>query len=67
MNSMLNRCDWWWAMPNECPAEGTFVPVVGTSDQANSIDFSGEWYAWPLNVTIGNIHKDICRTPTKQT
>jgi len=39
------------------------VPVICASDKTHLTNFSGDQHAWPLYLTIGNIRKDISRTP----
>jgi len=42
------------------------VQVICSSDKTCLTNFSGEQHAWPLNLTIGNIRKDIHHTPKKR-
>jgi len=42
------------------------VPVICASDKTLLTSFSGDQHAWPLYLTIGNIRKDIRRTPEKR-
>jgi len=39
------------------------VPVICASHKTHLTNFSGDQHAWPLYHTIGNIRKDIHRTP----
>jgi len=41
------------------------VPVICASDKTHLTKFSGDQHAWPLYITIGNIRKDIRRTPNR--
>jgi len=54
-------------MQDQLPAGATIVPVICASDKTQLTNFSGNQHAWPLHLTIGNIRKDIRRTPKKRT
>jgi len=41
------------------------VPVICASDKTHLTNFWGDQHAWPLYLTMGNIRKDIRRTPQK--
>ena len=64
--SEMNTGDWWWDTQDQLPAGATIVPVICASDKTHLTNFSGDQHAWPLYLTIGNIRKDICRTPKKR-
>jgi len=64
--SVMNTGDWWWDMQDQLPAGATFVPVICASHKTHLTNFSGNQHAWPLYLTIGNIPKDIRRTPKKR-
>ena len=59
----INSGDWCWDIHNQLPAGATIVPVICASNRTHLINFSGVQHAWPLYLTIGNIRKDIRRTP----
>jgi hypothetical protein len=40
------------------------VPVICAFNHTHLTNFSGDQHAWLQYLTIGNIRKDICRTPT---
>jgi hypothetical protein len=63
--SEINTGDWWSDTQDQLPAGATIVPVVCASDRTHLTSFSGDQHAWPLYLMIGNIRKDICRTPKK--
>jgi hypothetical protein len=42
------------------------VPVICASDKSHLKIFSGNQHDWPLYLTIGNIPKDVRRTPKKR-
>jgi len=42
------------------------VPVIRASDKTHLTNCSGDQHAWLLDLTIGNIQKDIRRTPKKR-
>ena len=62
----MNTGDSWWDTQDHVPAEATIVPVICASNQTHLTKFLGDQHAWPLYLTIGNIRKDICRTPQKR-
>jgi hypothetical protein len=62
----MNTGDWWWDTQDQLPAGATIVPVICASDKTHLTNFSGDQHAWPLYLTIGNIQKDIRRTPKKR-
>jgi len=64
--SEMNTGDWWWDTQDQLPAGATIVPVICASDKTHLTNFSGDQHAWPLYLTIGNIRKDIRRTPKKR-
>jgi hypothetical protein len=51
--------DWWWGTQDYLPAGVTFVPVICASEKTRLTNLSGDQYAWPLYLAIGNIRKDI--------
>jgi hypothetical protein len=61
----MNTGDW-WDTQNQLPAGVTIVPVICASDKTHLTNFSGDQHVWPLYHTIGNIRKDIRRTPKKR-
>jgi len=61
----MNTGDWWWDTEDQLPAGAMIVPVICASDKTQLTNFSGVQHAWPLYLTIGNIRKDIRRTPQK--
>jgi len=50
-------------MQDQLPARGTIVPVICASDKTQWTIFPGDQHARLLNLTIGNIQKDIRDTP----
>jgi len=63
--SEMNTGDWWWDTQDQLRAGATIVPVICASNKTHLTNDSGDQHAWPLYLTIGNIRKDIRRTPTK--
>jgi len=63
--SKLNTGDWWQHMHDQLPASATIVAVIWTSDKTHLANFSGDQLAWPLYLTINNIHNDIRHAPNK--
>jgi hypothetical protein len=61
----MNTGDWWWDIQDHLPAGATIVPVICASNKTHWTTFSGDQNAWPLYLTVGNIRKDIRRTPKK--
>jgi len=64
--SETNTCNWWWDMEDQLLAGATIVPVFCASDKTHMIKSSGDQHASQLYLTIGNIRKDIPRTPQKR-
>jgi len=65
--SETNTSDWWWDTQDQLPAGATIVPVICASENTHLTNFSGNQHACPLNLTIGNIQKDIRCIPEKRT
>jgi len=63
--SEMNIGDWWWDTHDQLLTGTTIVPVTFASDKTLMTNFVGDQHAWPLYHTIGNIRKEICRTPKK--
>jgi len=63
--SKMNTGDCWLETQDQLPAGATIVPVICASDSTHLTNFSGNQHAWPLYLMIGNIRKDIRRTPKK--
>jgi len=61
--SEMNRGDWWWDMQDQLPAGATIVPVICASHKTHSTHFSAGRHAWPLHHMIGNVQKNMYRTP----
>lgn len=49
----------------ELPEGATVAPVILSSDKTQLSVFSGDKSAWPVYLTIGNIHKSIRRQPSQ--
>jgi hypothetical protein len=64
--SEMNTGDWWWDTQEQLPAGATIVPVICASKKTHLINFSGDQHACLLYLTIGNIRKDIRRSPNKR-
>jgi hypothetical protein len=62
----LNIGDRWWDTEDQLPARATIVPVICASEKTYVTNVSGDQHAWPLYLTLGNIRKDICCTPTQR-
>jgi len=62
--SETNTGDWWWDTPDQLPAGATIVLFISASDKTHLANLPGDQHAWLLYLTIGNIWKDICQTPT---
>lgn len=67
IHHMTYMGDWWWAKQHRLPAVVTIVAVICTSDRTHLTNFSCDKHAWPLKLTIGNIHKVVCHRPKKCT
>jgi len=65
--SEMNTGDLSWDTQHPLPAVATIVPVICASDKTHLTNLSGDQHALPVYLTIGNIRKDIRRTPIKCT
>ena len=61
----MNTGDWWCDTYNQVAAGGTVVPVICASDITDLTNSLGDYHGWQRDFTIGNIRKDIGRTPKK--
>ncbi|KAG8783296.1 hypothetical protein FRC12_019863 [Ceratobasidium sp. 428] len=57
---------WWWQMQNILGPYSTVVPIILSTDKTKLTVFSGHQKAWPVYLSIGNIHSDIRRCPSKR-
>ena len=57
--SEMNPADWWWETQDRVPPGATVGPLICGSDETQLTDFSGDKKAWPIYLTIGNIHSSI--------
>jgi len=57
--SEMNSVDWWWETKDRLPLGAMIVPLMCGSDEMQLTDFSGDKKAWPIYLTIGNIHSSI--------
>jgi hypothetical protein len=64
--SEMNTSDCWWDTQNWFPAGAMFVPVMYASHNTHLTNISGDQHAWPLFLMLGNIRKDICRSPKQR-
>ena len=39
------------------------VPILLTSDQTHLTNFSGDKKLWPVYISLGNIHSQVCNKP----
>ena len=53
----------WWDTHDQLSARATIVSVICASEKTYLTNISVDQHAWPLNLTIGNIQKDIGCTP----
>ncbi|KAI0687640.1 hypothetical protein BC835DRAFT_1286335 [Cytidiella melzeri] len=56
--------EWWEKLQKLLPTGATIVPVILASDKTQLSTFSGDKSAWPVYLTIGNISKDLRRSPS---
>jgi hypothetical protein len=47
------------------PNGTTIAAVIIGSDKTNLTRFSGDKFAWPVYITVGNIDKATCRKPSE--
>jgi hypothetical protein len=63
----MNMGEWWWDTQHQLPTGVTILPVICASNKIQLNNFSDDQHTWPLYSIIGNIEKDIRRTPKKGT
>ncbi|EJD40422.1 hypothetical protein AURDEDRAFT_70060 [Auricularia subglabra TFB-10046 SS5] len=56
-----NSGDWWWELQKRLPEGALVVPVIIATDKTQLSAFSGDKSAYPVYLTIGNIHGDLRR------
>jgi len=57
--SEMNSADWWLETQNRLPLWATIVSLICGFDETQLSDSSGQKKAWPIYLTIGNIHSLI--------
>jgi len=57
--SQMNSAEWWWEMQDRLLPGATIVPLICGLDKTQLTDFSSDKKAWPIYMTIGNIHSSI--------
>ena len=62
----MNSGDWWWETQEHLPNGASIIPIILASDKTHLTNFSGDKSAWPLYMSIGNIHKDVRRTASRR-
>jgi len=55
----MKLADWKWEMQDRLSPWATIILVSCGSDMMHVTDFSGAKKAWPIYLTIGNIHPSI--------
>ncbi|THG92911.1 hypothetical protein EW026_g8163 [Hermanssonia centrifuga] len=56
--------NWWWDLQKKMPARTTIAPVILSSDKTRLSQFRGDKSAWPIYLTVGNLAKEVRRSPT---
>ncbi|EJD33712.1 hypothetical protein AURDEDRAFT_38538, partial [Auricularia subglabra TFB-10046 SS5] len=56
--------DWWWELQKRLPEGALVIPIILASDKTQLTVLSGDKSAYPVYITIGNIHSDIRRQPS---
>ncbi|KAH9481130.1 hypothetical protein JR316_0005650 [Psilocybe cubensis] len=57
-------CDWWWERQKLLPEGATVCPVIISSDKTHLTNFSGDKQAWLVYISVGNIPKELRRSPS---
>jgi hypothetical protein len=57
--SEMNFADWWWETLDRPSLGATIVQLICGSDETQFTEFSGDLIAWPIYLTIRNIHSSI--------
>ncbi|PSR81411.1 hypothetical protein PHLCEN_2v4278 [Hermanssonia centrifuga] len=56
--------NWWWDLQKKMPTGTTIAPVILSSDKMRLSQFCGDKSAWPIYLTVGNLAKEVRRSPT---
>ncbi|KAF8875514.1 hypothetical protein BD779DRAFT_1613422 [Infundibulicybe gibba] len=56
--------DWWWNTQGKLPDGAAIAPLILSSDKTQLSQFQGDKKAWPVYLTIGNISKEVRRSPS---
>jgi Plavaka transposase len=57
--SEMSTGDWWWRIQEQLPDGATVIPIILGSDATKLTVLCGSQTAWPVYISIGNIHKDV--------
>jgi hypothetical protein len=55
----MSTGNWWWRVQEQLPDGATVIPVILGSDATKLTVLCGSQTAWPVYLSIGNIHKDV--------
>ncbi|EKM57347.1 uncharacterized protein PHACADRAFT_194904 [Phanerochaete carnosa HHB-10118-sp] len=56
--------EWWPQIQERLPPGAVVAPVILSSDKTQLSAFSGDKTAWPVYLSLGNISKDLRRSPS---
>ena len=59
----LHTANWWWRQQSRVSKGSTIVPLIFSSDGTHLTTYSGDKKAWPVYMTIGNIHSEVRGKP----
>ena len=57
--SEMSTGNCWWRIQEQLPDGATVIPIILGSDATKSTVLCGSQTAWPVYISIGNIHKDV--------
>ena len=55
----MSTGNWWWRVQQQLPQGATVIPIILGSDSTKLSILCGNQSAWPVYISIGNIHKDV--------
>ncbi|EJU03117.1 hypothetical protein DACRYDRAFT_50206 [Dacryopinax primogenitus] len=58
--------NWWWRTQTQLPSGVTIIPIILSSNKTLLTQHSGDWYGYPLYISIENLPKAVRKCPSQQ-
>jgi hypothetical protein len=55
----MSTGNWWWRIQDQLLEGATVIPIILGSDATRLTVLCGAQTAWPVYISIGNIHKSV--------